>query len=245
MRKIRFVLLAAVVLGLASCSTPKTVGYLLDMEYDKAYAAKGAPELKVQPGDKLGIRVTSEDPALSAPFGESATSYQVDSYGYIDFPVLGRINVAGKNVSEVRSEITSGIINSGYIKNPTVNVSMDNFYVTVVGRKNAIVRAEGNSMNMLELVAKTGGTAENTKINDIMVIRTEAGQRQAYSVNLQSINLYDSPVFYLQQNDVVYFKPVGFHMSESGRSIMQFISTGFTLANTVATIMVWLKISQK
>jgi len=215
------------------------------MEYDKDYAATGAPELTVQPKDQLKINVTSEDPALSAPFATEANTYLVDSYGNIDFPVLGRVSVVDKTVSEVRSDITNKIISSGYIKNPSVNVSMENFHVTVIGRKNSIVRAEGNSLNILELVAKTGGIGENTKINDVMVIRTEGGLRHAYSVNLQSTSLYDSPVYYLKQNDVVYFKPRGFHMSESGRSIMQFISTGFTLANTVATIMVWLKISQQ
>ena len=96
-RSLRIVLPLLIAFAGASCSTPKTLNYLQDMVIDSVYIAKRAPELKIQPSDKLAIRVYSSDPQLSAPFNSwSATgdggvniSYVVDKTGYIDFPILG------------------------------------------------------------------------------------------------------------------------------------------------------------
>ena len=52
-----------------------------------------------------------------------------------------------------------------------------------------------------------GDLTSNAKREEILVIRTENGERKAYPVNMLSKDLYESPAFQLQQNDVVYAKP--------------------------------------
>lgn len=242
-------LIAIVLAGaMVSCATPKKLSYLLDMEYGKDYPAKAAPELVVQVDDCLGIHVSCENPQLAAPFNLSVESadaalvhtYAVNKDGNIDFPVLGELPVAGKTLNEVKGLITDRIRAMGLIRNPIVVVSLDNFTVTVIGSAgNQVLPVAGNSINLLQVVAQSAPINETVKIKDVMVIRTEDGQRKAYTVNLQSKDLFDSPVFYLQQNDVVYFKPQGTKLNTTGQVVMSVVSAAITLANIIVYTILW------
>lgn len=233
-----------------SCATPKNTGYLMDMEYDTPYAAPPAPDLTIQSGDILNIQVYSENATLAAPFnsltGEAglnsgkALAYVVDVDGDIDFPVFGLMRVAGKTTQEVKDEITTQIITQGYIKAPVVKVSLGEFQVTVIGKtSNSIIKVTNGSMNLIDLLAKTGGINANAKIKDVMVIRTENGTQTAYSVNFQTKDIFDSPVFWLHQNDVVYVKPKGISLNASGQMIMTIVNTSLTLGSIITNIILW------
>lgn len=240
-----FVLLLAAV----GCTTPRTLGYLLDMEYNKDYPARPAPELTIQIEDRLSIQVISENAELSAPFNTLLTltdlasnqtkqpvlTYTVDQNGDIEFPVLGKIHVLGLTLKELENKISEDIITRGYIRQPVVNVSLDNFTVTVIGERNTtIFPIEGKSLNLLQAIARFGGTTgENFNIKDVAVIRTENGIRRAYSVNLQKKDLFDSPVFYLQQNDVIYVKHQGSQMNTSVRSFFSTIGIISSFASLI------------
>ena len=233
--KFSFLILGGLLM-LASCATPATLGYLRDMEYDVNYQARKAPELKLQSEDVLNIKVMSSDPELAAPFnswtgtggGELLTTYTVDNKGEIDFPVLGSLHVEGKTIDEVKDEISSKITSMGYIKEPIVMATLENFRVTVIGEVNQIIQAEGESLNLLQAVAQMTIPRESSKINDVMVIRTQDGIRRAYQVNLQTKDLYDSPVYYLQQNDVIYVKPKGIRVSQTGSTLRDVFQTAFS-----------------
>lgn len=247
--------LLALIVGtslLVSCSSPATLGYLRDMEYGVAYPAKQAPDLKVQPDDNLQIQVFSTiDPELAAPFnmglgtaslgGNSATIYTVSKKGEIVFPVLGTLQVEGMVLEEIRDMIAEKINGSGYMKDPIVKVSLQKFSVTVLGETGkSVMDITDNSFNILQLIARSGGTNPSSKIKDVMVIRTENGERKAYAVNLQSKDLFDSPVFYLQQNDIVYMKPQGLRMSTTGSTIVSSLQTVFNFITSVAYATWWL-----
>ena len=131
----------------AGCTTPRTLGYLLDMEYNHEYPAAPAPELKMQKEDRLSIQVLSETPELSAPFNSLLTitdlanqtvrqpilTYVIDKEGNIDFPVLGTLHVEGKTLKEIEQMIAGEIVSKGYIREPVVNAELDNFQITVIG----------------------------------------------------------------------------------------------------------------
>ena len=237
-------MLAALTVLPLSCTTPAKLAYLRDLEYDTPYLAKPAPELRLQVDDKISIQVYSTDAELAAPFnvgsgkvndaGQSyaVTTYTVDKQGNIQFPVLGTMHIQGKTLNEVKEWVSSEIIRLGYIREPIVNVQMENFTITVMGETGKMVMpVQGNNINILQVLARTGGTTEYSKIPDVMVIRTEEGVRMAYSINLQSKSLFDSPVFYLKQNDIVYVKPRGFRQSSS----IQALLSSFTPITTAIT----------
>ena len=236
---------------LAGCASPKTLTYLQDLEYQASYAAPPAPELRIQPGDRLGITVMSQDPQLAAPFngilntGETtpaqrSVQYIVDPEGYISFPVLGMLPVEGKTAQQIKSDIAARIRESGYIKDPVVNVSLDSFTITVIGNvTNGVLPVEGPSINLLQAIARSGGTPVNSKIEDIMVIRTEDGQRTAYAVDLKKKDLFDSPVFYLHQNDIVYVKPKGSTLTTEGQTALSLLGSGLSAASAIVYILYW------
>ena len=103
-----------------------------------------------------------------------------------------------------------------------------------------IIEVEGNSINIIQVLAQIESKdTENAKIPDVMVIRTENGEREAYSVNLQSKELYNSPVFYLQQNDVVYVQPRGIRLSTGGDVFIRVLSPIVSAISAFAYILLW------
>lgn len=250
-------LLLLLVLSAVSCTTPRTLGYLLDMEYNKDYPAIPAPELKMQKEDRLRIQVLSENSQLSAPFNTMLTltdlanqtarqpvlTYIVDREGNIDFPVLGKLHVEGLTLKEIEQLISNEIISRGYIKQPVVNAELDNFQVTVIGgTSGGILQVQGHSFNLLQAIARihTGNT-ETINIKEVTVIRTENGVRTAYAVNMQKKDLFESPVFYLQQNDVIYYKPKVYRMSQPASAFIGFFSTITGFASLILSYLAFTK----
>lgn len=236
----------------ASCSTPSKLGLLRDIEYDVPFAARPAPELKLKVGDRISIQVFSVDEELAAPFNAStggsvgedasmlASTYGVDTRGEIDFPVLGKIHVQGKTMNEVQKEIAAAIIERGYIKEPVVKVDLENFKITVLGETGQdVLNVEGTSINILEVLARSGGANEYSKIPEVMVIRTENGEHMAYAINLQSKDLYNSPVFWLQQDDLVYVQPQGVRLSSGGDLFLKIMSPTVAALSAVAYMLLW------
>lgn len=237
---------------LTSCATPRSMTLLLDMVENNSYPAPPAPEIVLHQEDQLGIQVLSENPQLAAPFNaglslvdasaaaQKTVSYTVDSKGNIDFPVLGALPVEGKTIKQVKEMIASLIREKGYIKEPVVNVKLENFKVTVFGSLgNSVLPVSDPSINLLQALARAGQISTGVNIKEVMVIRTQDGERKAYNVNLQKVSMFDSPVFYLQQNDVVYVKQRGARLSPEGEVAMSFVGTGLTLASILTNVLIW------
>lgn len=229
------------------CATVQKTSFLKDLEAGTVYQATPAPELVLQEGDRIDIQVMSIQPELSAPFhipssdGRYAPEvYTIDRGGYIDFPVLGHLKVGGLTLKETEKMIGGLISEKGLIKQPTVRVNLDNFTVTVIGQSgNSVVPVQGSSINLLQALASTGGIKGNSDINNILVVRTVGGERTSYNVDLQSKSLFDSPAFYLQQNDIVYIKPRGTTLSPTGQTILGFTTAGLSLVSIISNFILW------
>jgi len=250
----KLMLLPAIGVLLAACSTPKKLTYLRDLEYNVPEVARPAPELRLKVDDRISIQVFSDQMELAAPFNAAgvniegddgsllSSTYGVDARGNIDFPVLGEIHVEGKTLNEVQKDISAEITRRGYIKDPVVKAELENFTVTVIGQMGQqILPVEGGSLNLIQLLAQLDGELETAKIPDVMVIRTENGMRQAYQVNFQTKELYNSPVFYLQQNDVVYVKPRGLLLSSGGDLFLKYFSPIASTLTSAMLVVVYLK----
>ena len=246
----KLMLLPAIGVLLAACSTPAKYSYLRDLEYNVPFEARPAPELRLKVDDRISIQVFCDQMELAAPFNAAgvniegddgsllSSTYGVDARGNIDFPILGEIHVEGKSLNEVQKEISAEISRRGYIKDPVVKAELENFTITVIGEMGAsILPVEGSSITILQVLAQIESKdTENAKIPDVAVVRTENGKRQAYSINLQSKALYDSPVFYLQQNDLVYVKPRGLKLSSGGDVFLQFFTPAISSLSAILYI---------
>lgn len=249
----KLMLLPAIGVLLAACSTPKKLTYLRDLEYNVPEVARPAPELRLKVDDRISIQVFSEQMELAAPFNSAgiqiegegssllSSTYGVDARGNIDFPILGEIHVEGKTLNEVQKEIAAEISRRGYIKDPVVKAELENFTITLIGQLGQqILPVEGSSVNLIQVLAILNNDLESAKIPDVMVIRTENGMRQAYQVDLQSKELFNSPVFYLQQNDVVYVKPRGVKLSSGGDVFLKYFTPAMAAISTVAYVVLLL-----
>lgn len=257
---------------LTSCMTAKQVTYFNDMVVNNSYPVKQRPEIILQPGDIINISVSSSDPQLAAPFNmveavnmdalvsdksyatnQSKTvirGYELDNRGYIEFPVLGNLRVEGKTLTQVREMISAMIIQGGYIKEPIVTVDIKNFeYVlvtnSVLGNSNQYGGAQivdGNSMTLLKALARGNVLNTSQKLDDIRVIRTEGEVRKVYSVNILKKEFFDSPVFWLQQNDIIYVQPRGGRLTPEAQFGWNVASAAMSAGSLVATV--WLLVSK-
>ena len=164
----------------------------------------------------------------------------MDARGDIEFPILGTLHVEGKTLNEVQKMIADEITQRGYIKDPVVKAELENFTITVLGELGQmVIPVEGNSMNLLQVMAQLSNDLETAKLPDVMVIRTVDGKREAYRVDFQSKDIYNSPVFYLQQNDIVYVKPRGLKLSNGGDLFLKILSPTISAVSAIAYMLLW------
>ena len=200
--KIRYILsLLTVAFLLGSCATPK-VAYFTDLKRGTAEQVLNPLEIRIRPEDKISIQVNSKDPLLMNLFNlpiisrqigttsgtsnsQGISGYTINKDGDIDFPVLGHIHVAGMTRAEIASYIKEG-------------------EVATPGRFNI----EKDKLTLLEALSMAGDLTVYGKRENVLVQREENGKKTLYQVNLNSgYDLYASPVYYLQQNDIVYVEP--------------------------------------
>ena len=258
------IIAALCLLTASSCTVSKRLTYLQDFQPGETLDVAAVPELVVQVGDRIDIAVTCKTPQLALPFnvvgglvnvnlngddasGSSMSSqtpkgYLVDNYGNIEFPVLGTLHIAGKTLSEVKNYISFLLVDKNYIKEPIVSVNILNFKITMLGEtKIGVMPVSGNSINILQAIAQSGGTSGYADIKDVRVIRTENGKRKMYSINLKSKDLYKSPVFYLQQDDLVYVMPKSNKMEGSFTSWLTPTTTVLSAISSLLMVYLWYK----
>ena len=219
-----------VVLLLSSCSSRKII-YLQDMQMGHLYPIDSKYEAIVHRDDRLSITVSCKNPELALPFniyggtfqvgsdGNITTSetsarvnekgYRVDIDGNIDFPILGKLHVEGLTVSQVTDLIKKKLIAGNYMKDPLVSLEFLNFKYTVLGAvgHTGTFSVDGDRSTLLESVAKAGDLTARAKVDRLAVIREIGGERQMFMHDLRSKDIFESPCFYLQQNDIVYVEP--------------------------------------
>ncbi len=159
----------------------------------------------------------------SGSSGGGIKGYLVDPHGEIDFPVIGKMPVAGKTLREVKDMISQKL-RENYVKDPVVEVRILNYKVTVMGevRYPGVVIAPNHRMNVLEAVAAAGDITSSGRKDNILIMREHDGIREFARVNLNSRNAFTNPFFYLKQNDIVYVESSRVVRQEGNNSVMRF-----------------------
>lgn len=225
MRKllIKWVSFFCIILELVSCKAPEKVLYLQDLTQPMEQALKETEEVKVQKDDLLQIYIFAQNPEAAKPFNmmamvsEMGTSssnseqaaYLVDANGCIDLPILGRMSVEGKTTQEIKSVIAQQLVQKNLIKEPVITVRILNFKVSIMGEvKNpGIIEVKGERITVLEALSKAGDLTIQGRRDHVAVIREVDGKRTVNYLDLKSKDIFDSPYYYLKQNDVVYVEP--------------------------------------
>lgn len=216
---------------LASCTTTKKVTYFQDLGNGDTKTITTLPnKIKMMPGDKLSIIVNSKDPELVALFNLTIPSrtfgstnntagtnntngiaaYTIDSYGNIDFPVIGKINIEGKTREEVAGLIKNELITRKLVLDPIVTVEYVNQEITILGEvsRPGKVGINKDYITIIDAIAEAGDMKIEGLRNNVTVLRQEGDTQKVYEMDFTSAeSIYSSPAFYLQQNDIVYVKP--------------------------------------
>ena len=215
-------------LGLVSCKTPQDITYLQDVRVNEPIATQGDGYIRFLPGDKLSIFVHSRDEQLMNLFnisgrngsggmmnggnmnnGSNYAPYTVDSEGNIDFPVLGTVKAEGLTRDELGKRIKDLLITQNLCKDPIVTVAFYNMTFSVLGNAGAgMKQIQKDRITLLEAIAMASDLQINGLRKNVLVMRQEGDRQIPYRVDLTSAeSVYQSPVYYIRQNDVIYVEP--------------------------------------
>lgn len=217
---IRFVIILLIA---QACANKKKIIYF---QGDKAIVSdtskKYSPVYKAD--DLLSITVMALDADAAKPFNLAtygnlsndknitansvrSGGYLIDQSGDIEFPVIGKIKLAGLNRAQATALIKSKLIE--YIKDPAVHIELLNFKVTILGdvNKPGNYNIPNERITLIEALGMAGDLNLNGIRKNILIIRDNGSIKSEARIDLTTKEIFNSPYFYLQQNDVIYVEP--------------------------------------
>jgi polysaccharide export outer membrane protein len=250
--KIKYLMMAGcLMLMLTACKTPTNVAYLQDSN-DGDVITLQAKELKLKPADKISIVVNtksvelnnvlnlpmttqiigySEQQSLAQSRGTSG--YTIDSEGFIDYPLIGKVKVAGLSREQVAAHLKATLEEKNVAKDAVVTVEYTNMGFSVLGDvlKPGFYEFTSDRTSVLQALSKANDMNITGNRREVKVLRTEGDHQVAYVLNLQDHkSLMQSPAYYLQQNDVVYVDPNNYKKRQSTANASEITKASFWLS---------------
>ena len=230
----------------ASCVSRKEIVYFQNLPEQLAQLESVQSNFKIKPNDILSITVSAYDPIAVKPFNlvlESSGGVLAQNQGYltgadgtINFPVLGKIKVAGLTRAELSDELTKRI--SEYILEPIVTINILNFKVSVLGAVNqpGTYAVQGERVTLPEAISLAGDLSIYGKRDNVLVLRETNGKKDYAYLDLRDAKIMESEFYYLQQNDLIYVEPNKAAVQQSAFSS----TTGLlvSIASLIITIIV-------
>ena len=254
MQKAKTIVLFVFVLTLTSCVSKKNITYF---QYDQIEQAKVSNSYKtiLKSDDLLQITISAVDLEAVKPFNLPAVnfatttnsavgapqqqSYLIDNEGFIDFPVLGRIKIGGLTRQQA-IELLRNKLDPDYIKNPTINIRITNYTITVLGdvKVPGTYTIPNERITILEALGLAGDLNITGKRNTVKVFREINGKKIKYDVDLRSNKIFTSPVYYLQQNDLIYIDQNKSSSQDAAfnRNTGLFVSIGSIIVSLIAVL---------
>lgn len=220
--------LLALVLIMSSCSVfkdkeYKDVSYFQNLDHTdfREERIQNYTPLKIQPGDILGINVNSINQDAAAVFNTSTNrvsganpdainpvyGFRVDANGEVQLPLVGTMKVSEMTTDEMAKKLTNDLL--AYLKSPIVNIRVLNFKLSVfgdVGKPN-VYTIQNEHININELISLAGDLNITANRKNVLLVREEDGKRQYFYIDLTKKDLFNSPYYYLHNNDVLYVDP--------------------------------------
>ena len=205
-----------ILVAFTSCSLNKKIVYLQsDVE------TKGTTEIinyepLIQPDDEVLIVISAENPEVTVPYnittsnsqtGSTRQGYLIDKEGNVDFPILGKIKIGGLTRIQAVNKIRALLAND--IKDPTVNLRVINFKVSVLGEvaSPGVKTINSERLTLLDAISMSGDLTVYGKRNSIMIVREIDGTRTIAKVDITKRDFMNSKYYYLEHNDIIYVEP--------------------------------------
>lgn len=248
-----------IILACFSCQGSKEVAYFQNIDSVSLEGSRYLYDARIVPKDMLTITVMTTDQDAAAPFNLAIGSqignngqmsnnsnlqgYLVDNDGNINFPIVGKLHVVGLTKGQCEDLIVEKI--APYLaagQKPIVTVRMSSFRVVLIGAVGGarVVPVTTEKMSIIEAIASAGDLNIYGKRTNIMLIRERPdGQKEVHRLNLNDANIFNSPYYYLQQNDIIYVEPnnVAKHGAELGAGTSMWFSL-VGIVTSVASLLV-------
>ena len=246
-----------------SCNTPKDVLYFQGVDsLSKEQLAQMNQNYtsRICPDDLLTITVTGWDPTVVTPFNPPAWAYAlpgeaevgssmqlhtylVDNDGNITFPVLGKVQAAGLSKQELAARLQKEI--SHYLKTALVNVQIVNYKVVIMGEiaRPGALNVRNDRISILDAIGQSGDLTINANRKNILVIRDHNGKKEFGRVDITNPAIFESPYYYLKQNDLVYIEPNkpkqrNYNVTQSQTFTISIVSTLLTTVSVITTVLI-------
>jgi polysaccharide export outer membrane protein len=273
LRRILYVFSAGVIF-LASCSGPQKTIYFKDaVPLNPAVITQKIDRIKeaiVQPDDILAIHVTTISSLLEpagttmamftnggTPFsvtgtlgggggaGAQSNGYLVDPQGNIDFPFIGKTKVSGMTLRQIKDLIAGKLKN--YVKEPVVEARIINYRITVLGEvaHSGTFVAPNHKISIIDALAAAGDIPITGRKDNVLIVRETEGVREFARLNLNSREVFESPYFYLKQNDIVYVEPARIRKQEGNDFFRFYLPTITTLMSALLAVYGIVQLSNK
>lgn len=224
-RNISLIVFFILLILLSSCVAQRQVEYLQNKDKNVKTFNEGAfPDYKLKPNDELYIQINSfDDEAANVfsnsrqqsfymgsiqPYGASLLSYSVNKEGYLLLPVIGKILVKDKTLSDVSSILKDSL--NHVLNQPIVSVKLVNRFVSVLGEvlnPGHFAYAQ-DKLSIYDAVGLAGDITDYGNRDDVILVRNENGENKRISINLSKSDILASDYYYLRPNDIVYVKPL-------------------------------------
>lgn len=220
--------LAALLMAMlfASCVPQKKMLYLKDAQMlgenqSINYVNDRSINYKLQPGDNLYIRFVNTidersmvllngdvSRGLSSDASIYLQSYTIDEEGFIEMPLLGKIELQNLTVDEAKDRLQTEL--NKYINQTTIIVKLSNFNLTVLGEVNrpGMYKVYQAQINLFEAISLAGNMTNFAKNEEVKIIRQTDNGSEVITVDMGSADILASPYYYLKPNDIIYVEPL-------------------------------------
>tara|TARA_B100001093_G_C26807647_1_gene1006165 strand:- start:3 stop:755 length:753 start_codon:yes stop_codon:yes gene_type:complete len=225
--KINKIVVLVILLFLASCASKKDVYYFQDI--DNSTQESAFKFLNIQPGDILDIQIKALNPESVLVFQRQSTSlgqaqlqnraidgYLVGENGIIDLPIVGIVNTSEKTTKSLATDIQEAL--SPYIKNPSVNIRILNFRVSVLGEvaMPGTYTVLDERISIPQALGLAGDLTISGDRNHVLLLRNQGGQKLNQVIDLTKSEFLQSEFYFLKQNDIIYVRPNNAKVKSSG-----------------------------
>ena len=222
-----FVVIVSVLLSVSSCVPTKRLTYLQESEaVDSIISVERIQKpYRIQTNDLLSIRVKALDQELVGMFnpigeenpnatGEERMYYDgflVDTHGNIRVPTLGKVNVLGYTVEEVREKIEDKLLDNYFTEEANIFVTVKLAgirYTTIgeIGTGSQVIYKE--QVTIMEAIANAGDITDYGDRTNVVILRQYPGGQKRHHIDLTNIEAVDSPYYYIQPNDLIIVNPL-------------------------------------
>lgn len=211
----------------ASCTSPKKISYFQGPTNTSFPIIYDTIEAPIQKNDILDITISSLNKAASEDFnqdqeGKANVGYLVNSDGSIHMPILGNIMAAGLTKTQLKDTITRLILAKGLLLDPIVDIRYMNFEITVLGEvaKPSVISVPSEKITITKALGLAGDLTIYGKRDNVMLIREEKGIRKTARLNLNNVEVLNSPYYYLKPNDIIYVEPNKSKIASTDRALI-------------------------